>query len=58
MKQKLKQLLAKEAAIQLSTVNGESAPETRAMINLHNKEIAPHLQEFFVHTSLTNQYFV
>jgi general stress protein 26 len=58
MKQKLEQLFAKEAAIQLSTVNSEGAPETRAMINLHNKEIAPHLQEFFAQAPAGEIYFI
>jgi general stress protein 26 len=58
MKEKLEQLLAKEAAIQLSTVNGEGIPETRAMINLHNKEIAPHLQSFFTQVPAGEIYFI
>jgi general stress protein 26 len=58
MKQKLKQLLAKEMAVQLSTVNLDGAPETRAMINIHNKEIAPHLQDFFAQIPAGEVYFI
>jgi len=58
MKQKLKQLLSKEMFINLSSVNLDGAPETRAMINLQHKEIAPHLQDFFAKAQPGEIYFI
>lgn len=36
--------------INFSTVNGQGFPETRAVVNLRNENIAPHLTEFFKHS--------
>jgi general stress protein 26 len=57
MKQKYKRLL-NGFALHLSTVNRDGTPETRAMINIHNKEIAPHLESFFDKTPLGEIYFI
>ena len=57
MKQTLKQLLSQNMFIDLATVNPDGVPETRAMINLRHKDIAPHLQTFFDKQPLTDIYF-
>ncbi|MDR2412680.1 MAG: pyridoxamine 5'-phosphate oxidase family protein [Rickettsiales bacterium] len=37
----------KQAAIMLGTLNEVGAPEIRALINIRNKDVAPHLTDFF-----------
>ncbi|MDR0734785.1 MAG: pyridoxamine 5'-phosphate oxidase family protein [Elusimicrobiota bacterium] len=58
MKQKLQKLLSQNSFVELCTVNPAGMPETRAMINLRNKEIAPHLQGFFAEQPLNEIYFI
>lgn len=58
MNKTYKELLFKSFALQLSTVNPDGAPETRAMINIHNKQIAPHLEGVFADTPAGEIYFI
>jgi general stress protein 26 len=47
MKHKIKALLESLPFIELNTVNEDGYPETRAMINLRNIQLCPHLKNKF-----------
>lgn len=51
-------MLASSFALQIATINLQGAPETRAMINIQNKQIAPHLESFFAKTPDGEIYFI
>jgi general stress protein 26 len=48
-KSKILAFLDRQSVLMLSTIGASGAPETRALINIRNEKIAPHLVEFFKH---------
>ncbi len=44
---KMQALFKNSKFIELTTINLEGYPETRAMLNLANKDICPHLQNYY-----------
>lgn len=50
-------MITSQNIIILSTLDGKNNPQTRAMINIHNKNIAPHLNKYFNEVGHNKIYF-